>query len=86
MHYWKAALIWGLSALGIFLISCFVYGLFNRFSFIHGASPAGIASGFAYLLTFGVVIGPLIFVGGALTGAAGVWWRNRITKITKPTT
>jgi hypothetical protein len=77
MLYWKAALIWGLSALSVFLAACFVYGLFNRFSFMHGASPAGLESGLAYLLVLGILIGPVVLIVGALAGAARVWWRKR---------
>lgn len=77
MLYWKAALIWGLSALSMFLTACFVYGLFNRFSFIHGASPAGPESGVAYLLVLGILIGPVVLIIGALAGVARVWRRKR---------
>lgn len=52
------------------LVASFTYGLFNRFSFLHGASPPGIESGFAYVLIVGVLAGPIAFViGGLLTAA-----------------
>lgn len=76
MQYWRAALKWGLGSLGLFLVGCFVYGLFNAFSFLHGSSPAGMESGFGYAMIFGAVIGPFVLLGGALAGAAAAWWRK----------
>ena len=38
MGYRKAILLWGFIALGSLLLVCFVYGLFNRFEFWHGAA------------------------------------------------
>ena len=80
MHHWKAILLWGLGAQVVFFIGCFVYGLFNRFVFIHAAAPAGIDSGLAYAGLVGVMASPFVIVGGALVGAARVWWRRRLQK------
>ncbi|WMW80067.1 hypothetical protein RF679_15645 [Undibacterium cyanobacteriorum] len=57
-------------SLGFLMAACFIYGLFNRFSFLHGASPPGIESGFAYAMIAGFSVGPIVFiVGGLLTAA-----------------
>jgi hypothetical protein len=52
------------------LIICFVYGLFNRFSFWHGAAPPGLESGIGYAIILGVTAGPVVFVVGGLASAA----------------
>ena len=76
MRFWRTALRWGVGSLAAFLVGCFVYGLFNRFSFWHGAAPAGMESGFAYAVLFGGLIGPFVLLGGALAGATAEWWRK----------
>ena len=77
MQYWKGALKWGFSVLAVFLIGCFVYGLFNRFSFIHASSPPGVDSGLAYASVVGFLVGPFVLLTGALVGVVIVWWRKR---------
>ena len=65
----KSALKTGISCLLALLIACFLYGLFNRFSFMHGSSPAGLESGIAYMFFVGVFLGPIVFIVGGLIGA-----------------
>ena len=68
--YLAVAVKGALGSVGALLVAGFTYGLFNRFSFLHGASPPGIESGFAYALIVGVLAGPIVFiVGGLLTAA-----------------
>jgi hypothetical protein len=81
MNYWKAALIWGLGSFAILLAILFIYGLFNRFEFIHAATQPGIDAGVAYAFFGGLIIGPWIFLAGGAMGAARVWWRKRKQKL-----
>ncbi len=77
MQYLQGALKWGFGAIVALLIGCFNYGLFNRFVFLHGAAPAGIESGLAYAMFFGMIGSPFALLIGALVGVATVWWRKR---------
>lgn len=76
MQYLRGALKWGFGVLAVFLVGCFIYGLFNRFSFIHGSSPPGIDSGFSYAWILGFIIGPFVLLAGAIIGVV-VAWRNK---------
>ncbi|PUA29264.1 MAG: hypothetical protein B0W54_01285 [Cellvibrio sp. 79] len=73
MQYWRGALKWGFGILAVFLMACFIYGLFNRFSFIHASSPPGIDSGLAYAWVLGFLVGPFVLLAGALVGIVVVW-------------
>lgn len=65
-------------SLFVFLVGCFTYGLFNRFSFWHGASPPGVDSGIAYAVILGITVGPIVFVvGGAIAAALARMSRQR---------
>ena len=77
MTYWKTMLKWGVGTVLLLLVLCFIYGLFNRFSFIHGASPAGIDAALAYVTFIGFFLGPYVFLVGAIIGAVKVWWLKR---------
>ena len=61
----------------VFLTACFIYGLFNRFSFIHGASPPGLDSALAYMFFGGIIAGPLIFIAGGICIALAVYYWKR---------
>ncbi len=80
MSYLKTILRWGFVALGSLLAACFVYGLFNRFEFWHGAARPGIDSGLAYVWFGGLIAGPLVFLASGVVGAARLWWRKRKQK------
>lgn len=77
MQYLRGALKWGFGVLAVFLVACFIYGLFNRFLFIHASSPPGVDSGLAYAWLLGFLFGPFVLLAGALVGVVIVWWRKR---------
>ena len=77
MQYLRGALKWGFGVLAVFLVGCFIYGLFNRFSFIHGSAPPGLDSGFAYASVLGFLIGPFVLLAGAIIGVVVVWRSKR---------
>lgn len=77
IKYWPAILKWGFGAFTLFIAACFIYGLFNRFSFWHGAAPPGIESGLAYAMLLGIGFGLPVILSGAILGAVIVWRRKR---------
>ncbi len=77
MRYLRGALAWGFGVLAVFLAACFVYGLFNRFLFIHASSPPGVDAGLAYAGLLGFLVGPFVFLAGAIIGVIIVWRSKR---------
>ena len=67
LNHWKAGLKAGLVALVLFLAVLFVYGLFNNFTFWHAFAHAGVQSGIAYMIYYGVFAGPVIVLLVAFT-------------------
>ena len=67
LNHWKAGLKAGLVALVLFLAVLFVYGLFNNFTFWHAFAHAGMQSGIAYMIYYGVFAGPVIVLLVAFT-------------------
>ncbi|GGY88401.1 hypothetical protein GCM10011613_36810 [Cellvibrio zantedeschiae] len=75
--YLKVAAKSGALCVLFLLVTSFIFGLFNRFSFMHGAAEAGLESAIAYMVLLGVIIGPFLFVIGGLCGAAISCFRKR---------
>ena len=67
LNHWKAGLKAGLVAFVLFLAVLFVYGLFNNFTFWHAFAHAGLQSGIAYMIYYGVFAGPVIVLLVAFT-------------------
>ena len=67
LNHWKAGLKAGLVSLVLFLAVLFVYGLFNNFTFWHAFAHAGMQSGIAYMIYYGVFAGPVIVLLVAFT-------------------
>jgi hypothetical protein len=66
------------ASLFLLIVICFGFGLFNRFSFLHGSSPAGVESGFAYAFIGFFLAGPVIFVmGGLLSVGASKFYKSK---------
>lgn len=62
LQHWKIGLKRGLLAFALFLATLFVYGLFNNFTFWHAFAHAGVQSGIAHMIYYGVFAGPVIFL------------------------
>ena len=75
--YLIIALKSGLGCVLLLFALSFLYGLFNDFSFIHGASRAGLESATAYMVLLGFYIGPFIFFIGGICGAIISYWRKK---------
>lgn len=74
--YLTVALKTGLICVLLLLALSFLYGLFNDFVFIHGASRAGLESATAYMVLLGFYVGPVLFFIGAICGAIISYWRK----------
>jgi len=74
--YLAVALKTGLGCVLLLLVLSFMYGLFNDFVFIHGASRAGLESATAYMVLLGFYIGPFVFFIGGICGAIVSYWRK----------
>ncbi len=75
--YLKVFLKVGLICFLCLLVASFIYGLLNRFSFIHGSSPAGLDSAFAYAFLVGAFFGPIVFTVGGFCGVLFSYFKKR---------
>ena len=62
LNHWKIGLKRGLQVFALFLAALFVYGLFNNLCFWHAFAHAGVQSGIAHMIYYGVFAGPVIFL------------------------
>ncbi len=60
--HWKIGLKYGLSAFALFLVALFIYGIFNNFTFWHAFAHAGVQSGVAHMIYYGVFAGPVVII------------------------
>ena len=66
LRSWRASLKIAGFSLVLFLIACFAYGWYFKFTFWHAYADAGFNSAIAYAIYYGVFAGPFLFAAVTL--------------------
>lgn len=62
LEHWKIGLKYALSIFALCLAALFACGLFHNFTFWHAFAHAGVQSGFAYAIYYGIFAGPVMIL------------------------